>query len=225
MHKEYWNDGWKFWEEKDAFALVWTVPEDAESVTIPHDAMIAKTPRADSPNGKNTGFRDGGNYVYYKTLYAPQEWKDRTVELFFEGIYADSFVYVNGQPAGRNPNGYTGFRVPLDDFLRYGEDNEIRVSVRNGAMPNSRWYSGSGIYRDVQLRTAGRTYLPAGGLRIRTLQADADDAVLQIRSHDPESGSRRKTASDGHSSSGSFGHGDRAAGGKHLPVRRFGADP
>jgi beta-galactosidase len=189
MHKEYWNDGWKFWEEKDAFALVWTVPEDAESVTIPHDAMIAKTPRADSPNGKNTGFRDGGNYVYYKTLYAPQEWKDRTVELFFEGIYADSFVYVNGQPAGRNPNGYTGFRVPLDDFLRYGEDNEIRVSVRNGAMPNSRWYSGSGIYRDVQLRTAGRTYLPAGGLRIRTLQADADDAVLQsgltIRNLDP----------------------------------------
>ncbi|MCI2049302.1 MAG: DUF4982 domain-containing protein [Lachnospiraceae bacterium] len=179
MRKECWNDGWKFWEEKDAFALVWTVPEDAENVTLPHDAMIGKTPRADSPNGKNTGYRDGGSYVYYKTLFAPEEWKERTAELYFEGIYADSFVYVNNQPAGRNPNGYTGYSVPLDDFLRYGEDNEIRVSVRNGAMPNSRWYSGSGIYRNVQLRTAGRTYLPYGGLRIRTLQADAEDAVLR----------------------------------------------
>ena len=59
MYAELWNDGWLTWQEKDAFALVWSIPEDAKQVTLPHDAMLESTAHADSPNGGNTGYRLG----------------------------------------------------------------------------------------------------------------------------------------------------------------------
>ena len=76
--------------------------------------------------------------------------------------------------------GYTTFFVKLDDFLRYGADNEIRVQVRNNNMTNSRWYSGTGIYRDVYLLESGMSYLVPEGVQIRCESADEDYAVLKI---------------------------------------------
>ena len=64
-----WNDNWKFWEETDAFALVWAVPEDARTISLPHDAMLERSPRADSPNGGDTGFRDGGSCLLFYLLF------------------------------------------------------------------------------------------------------------------------------------------------------------
>ncbi len=145
------NDNWKFWIKGDSFALVWNIPDIAREVTLPHDAMIEKPAHEESLNGGNTGYRDGDVYNYVKLFQAPEEYKDKTVMLKFEGVYMNAFVYVNGQLAGKNPFGYTTFYVPLNNFLRFGQENEIRVQVRNGAMTNSRWYSGGGIYRDVYL--------------------------------------------------------------------------
>lgn len=180
MIEKKFNDKWKFWEDKNSFALVWNVPETAKEITVPHDAMFEKNAHADSLNGGNTGYYDGGFYNYVKTLHAPVEYKEKTVLLKFEGVYMNAMVYINGELAGKNMFGYSTFYVPLNDFLRYGEENEIRVQVRNGAMTNSRWYSGGGIYRDVYLLVSDVTHLVPEGVQIKTAEADEALAVLDI---------------------------------------------
>ncbi|MCI6998259.1 MAG: DUF4982 domain-containing protein [Eubacterium sp.] len=180
MRISKWNDTWKFWVNRDSFALVWNVPEDAREIQLPHDAMIEKPVNPDSPNGGNTGFRDGEIYDYTKILYAPEEWRQQTIMLKFEGVYMNALVYVNGQLAAKNPFGYTTFYVELNDFLKYGKENEIRVEARVGAMTNSRWYSGAGIYRDVYLLESGLTYIVPEGVYVKTENADGDYAVLTV---------------------------------------------
>lgn len=180
MKKVKMNDTWKFWLDKDSFALVWNIPQEAREITLPHDAMIEKPANPESPNGGNTGYRDGDVYTYVKLLYAPEEYREKTVKIKFEGIYMNALVYVNGQLAGKNPFGYTTFYVELNDFLKYGEENEIRVQVRAGAMTNSRWYSGAGIYRDVYLLEGNLTYIEAEGVQVKTETIDDGYAVLSV---------------------------------------------
>lgn len=181
MQKIRWNTGWKFWKEKDAFALVWNVPEDARDVTLPHDAMIEEKADPESLNGGNTGFRNGGTYIYVKRFQAPAEWAKEKTEVFFEGIYMNAMVYLNGQMVAHHPYGYTGFTADLSDYLKYGRENELRVVVRTGAMPNSRWYTGSGIYRDVWLLRSPKNFLPYGGLQVKKEDADEELAILSVR--------------------------------------------
>lgn len=176
-----WNEGWNYWEEGDSFALVWNVPENAEKIDLPHDAMIEKNAFAESRNKGNTGFRDGGNYNYVKKLYVPEGKKNQTLMLKFEGVYMNALVYVNEQLAAKNMFGYTTFFVPLNDFLHYGQENEIRVQVRNSGMTNSRWYSGTGIYRDVYLLEAEMAYIIPEGVQIKCESADLEYASIQIR--------------------------------------------
>lgn len=176
-----WNDNWKFWINKESFALKWAIPENARQIQLPHDAMIERSADPNSLNGGNTGFRDGESYAYAKIFYAPESWKDQTILLKFEGVYMNALVYVNGQLAAKNPFGYTTFYAALNDFLKYGEENEIRVEARAGAMTNSRWYSGAGIYRDVYLLESGLTYVIPEGVQIKTENADDEYAVLEIK--------------------------------------------
>lgn len=106
--------------------------------------MIEETPYAGSPNGGNTGYRDGGNYTYVKTFYVPEEDRGKRYIFKFEGIYTHAMVYLNQQFAGSEADGYTGFCVDVSDYLRPGAENELRVQVKNAGMTNSRWYSGKG---------------------------------------------------------------------------------
>lgn len=180
MKQIKWNDNWKFWPDKDAFALVWNIPENARDITLPHDAMIEKPAYADSPNGGNTGYRDGGNYTYVKHLTLTEEELGKKYILRFDGVYCHALVYVNEQLAGSEAYGYSTFYVNLTPWLREGI-NEIRVQARNAGMTNSRWYSGSGIYRDVTLLTSGDTYLEPDMVQVTTESADAESAVLSVR--------------------------------------------
>ena len=175
-----WNDGWKFWADKDAFALVWSIPENAREVTLPHDAMIEKPAYAESPNGGNTGYRDGGNYTYVKMLHLNDADAGKKHILKFDGVYCHALVYVNEQLAGSEANGYSSFYVDCTPFLHAG-DNEIRVQVKNAGMTNSRWYSGSGIYRDVSLLRADACYIEPDSVQVTTESAEADFAVLSVQ--------------------------------------------
>ena len=180
MKQVNWNSGWKFWSDKDAFSLVWSIPENARDVDLPHDAMIENPANPNSPNSGNSGFRDGGNYTYVKHLELKPEDLGKKYILKFEGVYCHALVYVNEQKAGGEANGYASFYVNLTPYLRAGR-NEIRVLVRNVGMCNSRWYSGSGIYRDVYLLTSGATYLEPDCVRVSTESADSDYAVLNVK--------------------------------------------
>lgn len=149
-------------------------------VHLPHDAMIHEARTPDAESGAQTGFYPGGEYIYQKRLYAPKEWKEKKILLEFEGIYQTAMVYVNGALAAKNLYGYSNFYVDMNPWLHFGEDNKIRVIANNSQVPNSRWYTGSGIYRSVSLITGGRIHVPADGVRITTLAADAKEAVIEI---------------------------------------------
>lgn len=180
MKQKLWNEGWKFWPDKDAFALVWSIPENARDIALPHDAMIEKPAYAGSPNGGNTGYRDGGNYTYVKTLTLTEEELGQKFILRFDGVYCHALVYVNEQLAGSEAYGYSTFYVNLTPWLHAGV-NEIRVQARNAGMTNSRWYSGSGIYRDVYLLTSDSVYLEPDMVQVSTESAAADGAVLSVK--------------------------------------------
>lgn len=147
-------------------------------VTLPHDAMLAEPRSALSAGGVNTGWYEGYDYEYQRTLTVAENELSDTHILEFEGVYHNAEVWLNGQKAAFRPYGYTNFYVDCAPFLRAG-DNELRVIARNADQPNSRWYSGAGLYRPVQLWTAGEKHILLNGVRIRTLSLNP--AVVEIR--------------------------------------------
>lgn len=180
MIKTKWNDNWRFWKERDAFELVWEVSQDAKLVALPHDAMLEEYAYEKSRNSGQSAYRDGGVYYYSKEYIPDEADREKTLMLLFEGVYMNAMVYVNAELAAKRPYGYTGFYVKLNEYLRYGQKNEIRVIVRNSGMPNSRWYSGGGIYRDVYLLKGDKTYIRPDGCFIDTEAADTM-ATLSVR--------------------------------------------
>ena len=162
-------------------------------VTLPHDAMLAEPRTALSAGGTNTGWYEGYDYEYRRTLTVPENELADTHILEFEGVYHNAEVWLNGQKAAFRPYGYTNFYVDCAPYLHAGE-NELRVIARNADQPNSRWYSGAGIYRPVQLWTAGGAHIALNGVRIRTLSLDP--AVVEVRVKTTAPGTVRLTVDD-----------------------------
>ena len=181
MKAQLFNQNWKFWVDQNAFALVWSVPDFAKDITLPHDAMLEEPAYPESPNQGKAAFRDGKAYTYVTYITPTEEDRSKTLMLKFEGIYMNAKVYVNEEFVAKQPYGYSSFYVPLDGHLRYGQKNEIRVAVKNNGMPNSRWYSGGGIYRDVYLLTGGKAYIKPDGVQVTTERLSDDVAALRIR--------------------------------------------
>lgn len=175
MQRESFNDGWKVWRDTNPFELVFRVPEEAMSVTLPYDAMFHESQKEDSVNKGSTGFLDGGAYKYYKEFFVPEDDRGQNIFLRFEGIYKYGSVFINQSLAGQCAYGYTDFYVKANDYLKYGQMNEILVTAK---CPNetSRWYCGAGIYRDTWMYRSGKLYLQPGGLRLTTLELDGDGA-------------------------------------------------
>lgn len=154
--------------------------EEPVKVNLPHDAMILELRDKNSRNGSHTGYFPGGVYTYTKKFFVPEEYRNKTMVVEFEGVYMNTMVYVNGALAGKCPYGYSNFYIKLDQFLKYGSENEIRVVVKNSAEPNSRWYSGSGIYRYVNLLEGELLHIGIDGIKITTLDIDNDEAVIEV---------------------------------------------
>lgn len=162
-------------------------------VTLPHDAMLAEPRTALSAGGTNTGWYEGYDYEYRRTLTVPENELADTHILEFEGVYHNAEVWLNGQKAAFRPYGYTNFYVDCAPYLHAGE-NELRVIARNADQPNSRWYSGAGIYRPVQLWTARSAHIALNGVKIRTLSLDP--AVVEVRVKTTAPGTVRLTVDD-----------------------------
>ena len=164
-----------------------------KTVTLPHDAMLAEPRTALSAGGTNTGWYEGYDYEYRRTLTVPENELADTHILEFEGVYHNAEVRLNGQKAAFRPYGYTNFYVDCAPYLHAGE-NELRVIARNADQPNSRWYSGAGIYRPVQLWTARSAHIALNGVKIRTLSLDP--AVVEVRVKTTAPGTVRLTVDD-----------------------------
>lgn len=164
-----------------------------KTVTLPHDAMLAEPRTALSAGGTNTGWYEGHDYEYRRTLTVPENELADTHILEFEGVYHNAEVWLNGQKAAFRPYGYTNFYVDCAPYLHAGE-NELRVIARNADQPNSRWYSGAGIYRPVQLWTARGAHIVLNGVKIRTLSLQP--AVVEVRVKTTAPGTVRLTVDD-----------------------------
>ena len=160
MEKLYFCKDWLFCK-KDS--------EKTKNVTLPHDAMLEEERSADNPSGSGGAYFSGNAYVYEKNFEVPLEWRDKKVIFQFEGIYQAAVIYLNYQEAGKVFNGYTTTEIVADPFLEYGSQNLIQVVVDNQNQPNSRWYSGAGIYRPAWIYLAEKEGIELHGVKIKTV--------------------------------------------------------
>lgn len=149
-------------------------------VQLPHDWSIALSI---DPNAQSSG---GGGYFptgigwYLREIMVPERWRDQKVSIEFEGVYQNAEVWINGILLGKHPYGYTPFLYDLSPHLKFGENNIIAVRVDNSKQPNSRWYSGSGIYRHVWLNVTDSVHIEEREVAINTELASDKEALLDI---------------------------------------------
>ncbi len=168
--------------------------EPGKPVTLPHDAMLAEPRMEASPGGVNTGWYEGRDYIYTKTFTPGEALASRTAVLEFEGVYHNAEVWLNGEKLAYRPYGYTNFYVDLTGKLKDGE-NKLEVIARNADQPNSRWYSGAGIYRPVTLWTAEGAHIRPNGVKIRTLSLEP--AMVEVKIQTTGAGAVQASVWDG----------------------------
>lgn len=152
------------------------------TLRLPHDWSIESDFGKDFPATPGGGALPGGLGWYRKNFTVDQADKNRKVFVEFDGVYCNSEVWINGQLLGKRPNGYISFRYDLTPYLNFGGRNLIAVRVDNSRQPNSRWYSGSGIYRNVRLVVTDPVHIDLWGTYITTPLITKDSAVIAIES-------------------------------------------
>lgn len=165
--------------KKTEFVRDWIY--NGQPVTLPHDAMIHENRKPDAPGSSGHAYFPGGVYTYEKKFDVTAEQVGKPMLLHFEGVYRNSVVTVNGLEAGGCTYGYIPFTVELTKLVHAGE-NTVSVRVDNSQLPNSRWYSGSGIYRPVWLVTAEEDHIAFEGVKVDTVSIDPAKSVCGPRS-------------------------------------------
>jgi beta-galactosidase len=153
------------------------------TLNLPHDWSIEGKFSKDNPATPEGGALPGGIGWYRKTFSVPPTAQNKKVYIDFDGVYQKSTVWLNGHQLGFRPNGYISFRYELTPYLNFGGRNTIAVEVDNSVQPNSRWYSGSGIYRNVWLvTTSGDAAFDHWGTYITTPKVNRKEATVYIES-------------------------------------------
>ena len=148
---------------------------------LPHDWSIEGEFSAGNPAGHNGGALPGGIGWYRKSFNMPASDSSKLVFIEFDGVYRNSEVWINGHYLGKRPYGYSSFRYELTPFLKYGsEPNSLAVKVDNSRQPNSRWYSGSGIYRNVWLVRTEKLHVDHRGTSITTSDVSTESATVSV---------------------------------------------
>lgn len=142
------NRNWQFIKEDGTI----------HNITLPHDAMITEKRDINCWNSKQSGYFVGGKYIYKKIFSISEKNLNKVIELYFEGVYQNAQVFINGILSGTHKYGYTPFYIDISEHVKCGE-NEVEVRVDNSLEPNCRWYSGSGIYRNVSLLIRDKCYI------------------------------------------------------------------
>ena len=151
-------------------------------LSLPHDWSIEGKFSPDNPATPGGGALPGGVGWYRKHFTLPDEQNGKLVFIDFDGVYMNSDVWINGFHLGNRPNGYISFRYELTPYLRKGSlDNVIAVRVDNSKQPNSRWYSGSGIYRNVHLVAVNPVHVDHWGTCITTPEVSEQSAAIEIK--------------------------------------------
>ena len=174
------NDGWKF-HKGDMQNVLSAKTNSAgwKSVSIPHDWSIEE-PFSDEW-ASATGYLPGGIGWYQKSFTVPAAWESKVVSIYFDGVYKNSSVYVNGNLVGNRPNGFIPFEYNISKYLKYNAANVIMVKVDHTEFADSRWYTGSGIYRNVYLKVNEPLHIAKWGVQFTTPEVTAALAKTAIR--------------------------------------------
>ncbi|MCF2126471.1 DUF4982 domain-containing protein [Strepomyces sp. STD 3.1] len=183
------RDGWRFWlADPDGSVGGSTAPADPayddaawREVAVPHDWSIEQTPTTEHGTTSGTGFLPGGLGWYRLAFTLPPALAGKRISVEFDGVYMDARVHCNGREAGRHPYGYTGFALDLTDLVHTDgrTENVLAVQVRN-RLPSSRWYSGSGIYREARLVVTEPVHVRRWGTYVTTPGVSAERAVVRV---------------------------------------------
>lgn len=180
--KQLFNYDWKFFLGDAAEAKASSYDdENWRKLDLPHDWSIEGQIHPKNPTGGGGGYFPAGIGWYRKTFHASNEWKDKLVSIYFEGVYMNSEVFINGKSLGIRPYGYSAFFYDLTPHLHFDKENVIAVRVDNSKQMNSRWYSGSGIYRHVWMMVTNPVHVAQWGVGITTPVVSNKKATVQIK--------------------------------------------
>lgn len=172
------NDGWKFKLGDDQAAVAADYDDSKwQNVALPHDWSVKGTLSPDLASC--TGYLPAGIAWYRKTFDGAQ-FSAEQVYIYFEGVYNRSTVYLNGHELGHRPNGYISFAYDLTPYLNREGENILAVRVDHSRIADSRWYTGSGIYRDVYVVEAGKVHFSQWGVGYQLSSIDDKKAVISV---------------------------------------------
>jgi len=162
MQRQSLDRRWKF--EFISTSPIQDIQPGSTIVDLPHDFSIIQKRDPNTLSGSSNGFFPGGIGTYEKTLFVPNEWKGKKVMLEFEGAYMNTTVHINRELVARQSIRLHEFPLRSYPYLLYDQENTITVTVNNSALPNTRWYSGSGLYRHVWLMIGESVHITPWGI-------------------------------------------------------------
>jgi len=175
------DEGWKFYKGDVSGGQNSTYNDNNWSnISLPHDWSIFNAFNQGSSAGGGGGYLDGGIGWYRKTFTIPDGYNGKKVFIDFDGAYMNSQVWINGNLLGTRPYGYISFEYDLTPYLVYGGSNVIAVKINNN-QPTSRWYSGSGIYRNVWLNVLDKTHVDYCGMSVTTPSVSSSSATVNVK--------------------------------------------
>ncbi len=180
--KQLFNNNWKFFPGDTATAKEVNFNDSNwRNLDLPHDWSIEGRVSPKNPTGGSGGYFPAGKGWYRKSFKAPEAWKAKKISIYFEGIYMNSEVFINGNSLGIYPYGYSPFSYDLTPYLQFDKENVIAVRVDNSQQVNSRWYSGSGIYRHVWMLVTDPVHVAQWGVAITTPNVTLAKATVQVK--------------------------------------------
>ena len=180
--KQLFDYNWKFsLSDNVVYSRVDCNDADWRQLDLPHDWSIEGKTDINNPMKGAGGYFPAGIGWYRKTFNVPANWQGKRISVYFEGVYMNSEVFVNGKSVGIHPYGYTSFNYDVTPFLTFGKKNVIAVRVDNSQQINCRWYSGSGIYRHVWLNVTEPVHVAHWGVAITTPKAADASATVQVK--------------------------------------------
>ncbi len=185
---------WKFFLGDDKAASDINFNDNSwRLLDLPHDWSIEGEFKKDEPTGGGGGYLPTGMGWYRKQFVLPPSVKGKQISIQFDGVYMNSEVWINGHSLGKRPNGYISFVYDLTPYLTKGK-NTLAVKVDNSKQPNSRWYSGSGIYRHVWLNITNQLHIAQWGTYITTPDISAASATVSVKTKIENTGQDVKNA-------------------------------
>jgi beta-galactosidase len=172
------DDGWLFHKGEVSNGENGGAGTEWRNVQLPHDWSI-EGPFSDEW-ASATAYLPGGIGWYKKSFNAPAEWRGKKIFISFDGVYKNSEVWINGHSLGKRPNGWVPFEYDLSPYLNFGKKNLIAVKVDHTEFADSRWYTGSGIYRDVYLVVKSPVYVQPTDIAFSTPEVSAKSAIIQV---------------------------------------------